>query len=597
MLHKLFEKTTALHKDKPALYLGSQVMTYEQLNSKSNQLAHELIKNGALCGDRVAILMDRSFEMIISILATLKSGCAYVPVDPEYPTSLIEYLIRDCSPETILTKSKITPHKQTYGTAKKVYVDEINETNICNPDLHINDNAMAYIIYTSGSGGDPKGVMVGHENVTGLLNAVCINFVPSDVWTLFHSISFDFSVWELFGAILSGGGLVIVPDDIRQNFRKFRRLLIESNVTVLNQTPSAFYSLQAEELKHDSNELSLKYIIFGGEKLNPVYLKEWRDRYQETKLINMYGITETTVHTTYKELKDEDLISNTSNIGQALPHLKIHLLDENLNPVPAGETGEIFIEGIGLAKGYINNPELTKKKFFKIKHISNNMLYRSGDFGRHLFNGDIEYVGREDNQVKIRGHRIELEEIETHINRCDGIMQSIVTAFDINETDKALKAFYVSDATIDFKKILDSLAAKLPHYMLPVSFTRVENFALTVNGKIDRKKVLDCLEVKTEDTSSHIAAFDNLTCTQKRIFQVIVSILNENFLENISIHSTLANCFDSITFIKVVVTLEVEFNFQFEDEMLIMTKFPIMKTLVEYVESKIISNCPLRQIH
>ena len=559
-------------------------MTYGQLNAKANQLANKIMEIGTPIGSNIAILMDRSLEMVISILAILKSGCAYVPIDSEYPKAIINYIINDSCSYLVLTDAYSDLENINYYNVKNIEEHDINTNN---PQLYIPDDALAYVIYTSGSTGSPKGVMIEHRNIINLFSSININFNSSDVWTLFHAISFDFSVWELFGALLTGGKLIIVPQNIRKNFREYRKLLIENNVTILNQTPSAFYSLQAEELKYKNKCLMLKHIVLGGEKLNPIYLKEWKEKYNETRIINMYGVTETTIHATYKEINENDINLNISNIGNALPHLKIHLLNNNLNHVVAGEIGEIFIEGSALARGYINNQTLTSNNFIDCCEISTCKLYRSGDLGRYLPNGNIEYIGRVDNQVKIRGHRIELEGIETHINKLEEIKQSIVIVREVNETDKTLALLYISEKEINKTTILNYLSEKIPLYMMPSLFVRVESFHLTLNGKIDRKKAEEHLKHVTNDPTSIVSEL-KLNNIQKKAFDIIIANIDVNVLNNglFNVDFPISGL-DSITYIKIIVALEDELSFEFDDEMLKLSSFSNIKLMLEYIESKI----------
>jgi len=582
MLHHLFEEVAAQHPQEIALCYSNEEMTYEQLNVRSNQLAHELVFNGVAPYTNVAILMDRSFDMVIAILAVLKAGAAYVPIDPNYPKDRIAFIVEDSSTKIVLTNLKDRAQASNYGVSQ-IHVKDIFQQDESNLNVNQSEDALAYIIYTSGSTGNPKGVMVEHRNVISLLNAVKFSFSSSDVWSLFHSISFDFSVWELFCSLLTGATLVIVPEEARKNFRLYRRLLIERKVTIANQTPSAFYSFQMEELKHPDKQLSLTTVFFGGEKLEPMRLKEWKKRYPLTQLINMYGITETTVHVTHKKLGSENILSDASNIGVALAHLKIHLLNDAFLPVSNEEIGEIFVEGAGLARGYVNNPELTKEKFVEHPAISKNKLYRSGDLGRYLPNGEIEYIGRTDNQIKIRGYRIELEEIESKLKQYEGI-QEVIVAAEAHGDSKVLIAFYTCEVDLDTTSISEFLLTKLPSYMVPSIFRRVEEFIKMGNGKVDRNRIFECKEFK--NTNSQLST-EGMSLLQKRILDIITTCFVEGS-GNITMSSEFSDVgLDSLTFIQVIVALEEAFDFEFDDEVLLITGFPTVRSMVEYVESKV----------
>ncbi|MFC2146114.1 amino acid adenylation domain-containing protein, partial [Acidobacteriota bacterium] len=313
------------------------------------------------------------------------------------------------------------------------------------------------------------------------------DFNENDVWTLFHSSCFDFSVWEMYGAILYGGKLVIVPKMLARDTEGFIKLLKKNQVTVLNQTPSAFYNLVNLELNNPRKELNTRYVIFGGEALAPAQLKEWNAAYPGTRLINMYGITETTVHVTFKEITQKEIKSNTGNIGQPIPTLRVYLIDKYFNPVPIGAAGELIVGGEGVARGYLNRPELTAEKFIEETRGLAPLIYRSGDLARWLPNGEMEYLGRLDHQVKIRGFRIELGEIENRLLRHDEIKETVVLAKENESGEKFLCAYIVSNNAIPVSELREYLSKELPEYMIPAYFVKMEEIPLTANGKVDRK--------------------------------------------------------------------------------------------------------------
>ena len=319
----------------------------------------------------MAICVDRSLEMIVGLLGILKAGGAYVPLDPTYPAERIEYMLEDAAPQVILTQTHLKaalPKTKAHVIALDAdwkQIDTQPQTNLKKSDQ--TPQSLAYLIYTSGSTGKPKGVMVEHRNVARLFSATedWYDFDDKDVWTLFHSFAFDFSVWEIWGALLYGGRLVIVPHDTTRNPTAFYRLLCEEGVTILNQTPSAFRQLIAAQAEEKAAH-QLRAVIFGGEALELSMLKPWvaRNGDQKPQLINMYGITETTVHVTYRPLTSEDIDHERgSPIGKAIPDLSIYLLDANKQPVPLGVAGEMYVGGAGVARGYLNRPELTAERF------------------------------------------------------------------------------------------------------------------------------------------------------------------------------------------------------------------------------------------
>jgi amino acid adenylation domain-containing protein len=370
-----------------------------------------------------------------------------------------------------------------------------------NPPGRAGPEDLAYVIYTSGSTGRPKGVLVSHGNVTRLLGATqpWFQFEGRDVWSLFHSPAFDFSVWEMWGALAHGGGLVVVPGWMTRSPDAFYQLLSREQVTVLNQTPSAFYQLlRVEEERGEKTldcicGLGLRLVIFGGEALDVNRLRPWFERHgdERPRLVNMYGITETTVHVTYRPLSRADLSQERgSPIGRPLPDLQLYLLDRHFEQVPVGVPGEIYVGGEGVSRGYLNHPALTAERF--IPHPfgkeAGARLYRTGDLARYLSNGDLVYLGRGDSQVKIRGYRIEVGEIEAVLGQHPGIREAVVVARQDGPGEQRLVAYVVPGrVTVPVNHQLRSfLKERLPDYMVPTSIVVLDALPLTPSGKVDR---------------------------------------------------------------------------------------------------------------
>ena len=356
-----------------------------------------------------------------------------------------------------------------------------------NPSVDVHPDQLAYCLYTSGSTGKPKGVLVEHLNVVRLLinDRLQFRFSAADVWTLFHAYSFDFSVWEMFGALLYGGRLVIVPPDCVKDPRRFAELLVNEKVTVLNQTPSAFYELMQEI---EDKSLGLRYVIFGGEALHPARVDRFLDAYPHVGLVNMYGITETTVHVTFKELSRSDIGADSPSVGVPIPTTTVYVMDEQQRLLPIGAVGEICVGGAGVARGYLNRPELTAERFVSNPYRPGERLYRSGDRGRRLSNGDVAYMGRLDNQVQVRGYRVELGEVETAIASHPAIQDVVVVAKEQAGTHR-LAAYYTlqknaAPPTLETLKV--HLRGLLPEYMIPAALISLEKLPLTSNGKVDR---------------------------------------------------------------------------------------------------------------
>jgi len=490
----LFEARVAETPASEALAAGEERLTYRDLNARANRLAHALRQKGVQRNDIVGLAVERNADVAIGILAILKAGAAYLPLDPDYPRDRLAFVIDDAKARLVLASSKVKASLQLEGAECLDIANAGNGFADRNPEVSSAPEDLAYVVYTSGSTGKPKGVLVTHANVVRLFTATdpWFAFGPPDVWTLFHSYAFDFSVWELWGALLYGGRLVIVPYSVSRNPAAFRKLLVDERVTILNQTPSAFRQLIQADLDEAPAAYALRQIIFGGEALQLKSLEPWIERYGDAKprLVNMYGITETTVHVTYRPITRADVEAGRGSvIGIPIPDLYIRLLDARGQPVPVGDPGEIWVGGAGVANGYLNRPELTTERFVTDPFDTSRSarLYRSGDLARKLPDGDLEYLGRIDSQVKIRGFRIELGEIEARLAECEGVSEVNVIAREDSPGDKRLVAYYAAGANVRPEALRARLLANLPEYMVPAAYVRLDRMPLTPNGKLDRK--------------------------------------------------------------------------------------------------------------
>ncbi|MDF2802807.1 MAG: amino acid adenylation domain protein [Anaerocolumna sp.] len=492
-IKEIFEEQVEKTPYNIAISFEGSELTYRELNSKANSIGRLLRDAGIKRDDIVAIMVERSPEMIIGALGVVKAGGAYLPLDPKFPRERIEYMLQDSNASVLLTTSILGAgidfhgHQINMDDDRNYVLNEENLTNVNEP------NDILYIIYTSGTTGRPKGVMIEHRNVVRLLfNDKCLfDFDEKDVWTMFHSFCFDFSVWEMYGALLYGGKLVVVSKIIAQDTRAYLKLLKTEKVTILNQTPTAFYSLIKEELQEEDSSLCLRYIIFGGEALKPMRLKEWKDRYQNTRLINMYGITETTVHVTYKEITDYEIQMNISNIGVPIPTLKTYIFDRDMKLLPIGVPGELCVGGAGVARGYLNRSELTADKFVYNPYNGEERIYKSGDLVRYLSSGEMEYLGRIDHQVKIRGFRIELGEIEKHLLNHDDVIDATVVHKEDQLGENCICAYFVSNFPVKIGELREYMTKELPDYMVPSYFMQVDMIPITSNGKVDRAALPD----------------------------------------------------------------------------------------------------------
>ncbi|MCG3470407.1 amino acid adenylation domain-containing protein [Xenorhabdus bovienii] len=510
-LQQQFEARAAAMPDNVALVFEGATLTYRQLNERANQLAfvirehYQQRHNQAMPADTlVALYLDRGLEMVISILAVLKAGGAYVPMSPEHPPERIQFILEDTQSPCVVTQQR---HLTTLSECTQVLIDQpaliaaddqavTAGWPVDNPVLVNGAADLAYVIYTSGTTGQPKGVLQTHHNAVRLFATTQgdYQFDQNDTWVLYHAYTFDFSVWELWGALIYGGRLIIPTVDCTKDFVSFTRLCSHQKVTVLNQTPGAFYAFIDASLSIGAKFPCLRYVIFGGDKLNPVQLKPWWDSYgdQSPTLVNMYGITETTVHVTYQKLIKDDAIT-ASCIGRPLNDMYAYVLNDSGHLVPIGAPGELYIGGAGLARGYLNRPELTAERFVvnpfataEDQARGYTRLYKTGDLVRWQPDGNLEYRGRNDFQVKIRGYRIELGEIESALASHPQVKQAVVIDHE-HEGHKALAAYLVTDGELPDDTLMTSLSARLPDYMVPASLTRIETVPLTLNGKLDRR--------------------------------------------------------------------------------------------------------------
>ncbi|WP_317847587.1 non-ribosomal peptide synthetase [Pseudomonas sp. HTZ2] len=503
-LHQRIERQAALRPAATAVVCEGERLSYGELNRRANRLAWHLRAQGVGPDVRVGIALPRSLEMLVGLLAILKAGGAYVPLDPEYPEERLAYLLEDSGTRLLISQAPLAVRLPQVEGLQTLLLDqagawlsEAPEHDL--PNLTDPDN-LAYVIYTSGSTGKPKGTLLPHANVLRLFQATqqWFGFDEHDVWTLFHSYAFDFSVWEIFGALLHGGTLVVVPYATSRSPQDFHRLLREEGVTVLNQTPSAFRPLiEVACAARDQGPLALRTVIFGGEALAVADLRPWFEAFgdRQPQLVNMYGITETTVHVSYRPLGWADLeSSNSSPLGEPIGDLSWYVLDSRLNPVAKGCVGELYVGGAGLARGYHQRADLTATRFVAdpFAERPGARLYRTGDLARYSADGSLEYIGRIDHQVKIRGFRIELGEIQRCLQQHPQVAQALVLVHEAGAS-KQLVGYLVAKAGVEAgsstfgQGLRDYLRGELPDYMVPAHLMVLDAWPLTSNGKLDRK--------------------------------------------------------------------------------------------------------------
>ncbi|AIL12648.1 hypothetical protein IM40_02505 [Candidatus Paracaedimonas acanthamoebae] len=545
---KIFEDQVSKYPHRNCLRFNGRTLTYSQLNERSNQLAHYLITKRANKGKLIAISLESSIELIIAMIAVMKTGAAYVPIDPSYPLDRIDSILKDANVELLLTNNSF---KDRYESYENIIItldgnnEEIEKQPLENLELSFSLDNTAYIIYTSGSTGLPKGSLISHKNVISLFRACehLFNFNKEDTFCLFHSFTFDLSVWEIWGALLYGRELVIVPTEIKKDTQAFLSFLEKEEVSILTQTPSSFDSLILANQSNFRKNLKLRHIILAGEKLEVSKLEWWWNAYHDKnqQLTNMYGISETTIYSTYLKLTKNHIDSRSpySPVGAPLDNTKIYILDDNLTPVPEGVIGEMYVGGDGVSDGYLNRPELTEQRFITDPFSSetgtdcnkSSKMYRSGDLARYCSTGTIEYLGRRDHQIKIRGFRVELGEIESLLN-LNMLIEKAAVICNTNAAGECSLIAYIkirdeakgekSNREL-FVNIKNYLIQKVPEYMVPTKFIQVDNFPLTVNGKIDRKKLPT---IQQQELIDAVASEEPKNKVEEEICKIWSEILN-----------------------------------------------------------------------
>ncbi|HEU4451768.1 MAG TPA: amino acid adenylation domain-containing protein, partial [Longimicrobium sp.] len=495
-----FARQAARTPDGVAVTCRGDALTYAALDARASRLARRLAREGAGPETRVALLLERSVDLVVALLAVLKTGAAYVPIDPAYPAERAAYMLDNSGARLVVTQESLGERVDGRGVpVLRVDADrsEIEREDDSPLAVEVDPESLAYVIYTSGSTGRPKGVGVTHANVHRLFTATdpWFGFGGDDVWTLFHSAAFDFSVWEIWGALLYGGRLVVVPFEVSRSPEDFHRLLVDEGVTVLNQTPSAFRQLiQADGASAERDRLALRWVVFGGEALEPATLRPWVERHGDRapRLINMYGITETTVHVTWRPITRAEVAGGAASvIGGAIPDLRLYVRDPRGSPQPVGVAGELYVAGAGVSRGYLGRPALTAERFVPdpFSGRPGGRLYRTGDLARWVAAGELEYLGRIDQQVKIRGFRIETGEIEAALLAHPAVREAAVVAREDAPGEKRLAAYLAlrEGMEADAAALRAHLKESLPEYMVPAAFVALDRLPLTSNGKLDRR--------------------------------------------------------------------------------------------------------------
>jgi amino acid adenylation domain-containing protein len=495
-LHSIFEEQAKSYPDNISLKFDQKEITYSTLNELSNQLANYLIFNGAKEGDIIKMFMDRSIDMIISILGILKCGAAYLPIDTKLPEERLDFLLHDTYSPICLSTSKNSNKIATVAPDQKIVCIDSDWTSILTyskeaPEINIQDSNIAVVLYTSGSTGFPKGVLLSHRSLANRIiwDREFYNHTSDDIILQHASYTFDFSVLEIFMALANGGKLILARAEFEYESFYLIDLIQQEQITKMGSGPSL---IKAYIKFSDFEKCStLKQVFLGGEILDAGLQNDFF-RKSSAELINIYGPTETSISvlnwTCKRNSKD-----NIVPIGFPVANMQIYLLDENMEKVPDGEIGEIFISGVGVGSGYHNRPDLTAKVFLPDPFASDesSTMYKSGDLGKKLANGAIQFCGRKDFQIKIRGLRVELQEIEYHLSSHYSINNCVVSGINYNGNETKLIAYMVAEPNqkVKIDEIKTYLLSKLPDYMVPSLFIQLDKFPLSPNGKIDRKSL------------------------------------------------------------------------------------------------------------
>ncbi|MEV0251520.1 non-ribosomal peptide synthetase [Nocardia sp. NPDC050712] len=489
----VFRARVRENPDAVAVSMNGQELTYQELDSRSDRLARALAAAGVGAGDHVGVCLERSLDLVLCLLAVVKAGAAYVPLDPDYPAGRLTYIADNADLAVAVADADVADI-----FARVLTLDELEaaatDSSSTLESVSTEATDTAYIIYTSGSTGRPKGVAVSHANVVGLIDATADDFGlrATDTWTMFHSAAFDFSVWEIWGCLLTGARLVVVPYWVSRSPVEFLGLLEKNRVSVLSQTPSAFAQL-INAAAERSTALSTRLVILGGEPLDTRMVLRWFDIRPETtcRVVNMYGITETTVHVTAHTVTRRAAVAGSRSVGRPLPGWHVYVMDRAGRPLPFDVPGEIWVGGVGVSKGYVNATGDEGARF-AADPFADGVVYRSGDWGQLTADGQLVHRGRIDSQVKVRGFRIELEEIRS-VLLADPVVRAAAVVVRHNDIEDAatarIDAYAVLRGAGDAGTLRRNLSERLPTYMMPATISVLDELPLTVNGKVDTARL------------------------------------------------------------------------------------------------------------
>jgi amino acid adenylation domain-containing protein len=493
LLHERLADVVGKRADAVAVAADGALLTYGELGRRSDRVAAALMARGVGSEDRVALLADRTIDLVVAMVAIVKAGASYLPLDSSHPVERLTWILDDANVSFVLSDLDVAEALHRDVIALRPIIRGVDAGPAVLARLPTAAGSSAYVIYTSGSTGTPKGVVVEHRNVLRLVDSGFETFAWStdDVWTVFHSAAFDFSVWEIWMPLLAGAKTVMIPRPV--STRQYLEIVKRERVTVVNQTPSSLYAMVDEDRAALFGPgASVRYIVTGGEALDCARAQRWlvSEPASTGAIVNMYGITETTVHVTHGRVDRElQSVDEASYIGTELPHLRTHVLDSVLEPTPEGVRGELYVAGDGLARGYLHRAGLTAERFVANPYgPAGSRMYRTGDVGRWRVDGALEYVGRVDEQVKIRGFRVEPAEAEAALRRCAGVAQAAVVARSDDKGERRLIGYVLAapGQTLDATQLRETVRAALPDYLVPAAVVVCEVWPRTANGKLDR---------------------------------------------------------------------------------------------------------------
>lgn len=583
-IYQYLTEYSNLQPYKTALKIQEETVNYSELYRMVSSFADGIFRTGVKAGDMIAVIMDNSINMVVVMLAILCNRCVVLPIESELPSERIKMIIEDAKPKIAFCDSNLTQDKLKKLDYQSVIINAIPKDYITTTDLvqifgSIQSDDGAFCMFTSGTTGAPKGVILTYKGILNHIQAKVdlLNLNHEKKMCLSFSTSFVASIWQILTPIMLGAQLVLYHKDLVKKPYRFFKQLQKDTIDFVCITPHTLRGY-LEYIKHGRAKLpleNLKSIILTGEKADASLVKDFYNEYGNIEIINAYGQTECSDDTFHYRIPRSIDTCNVP-IGKPIPNMFGYVLDENFNPVASGSEGELFISGTGVAEGYFNNEELSALKFIKLPHIEG-YLYRTGDIVIEDDNQLVTYIGRKDNQIKIRGYRIQLEEVENTINQFPNISQAIAKESELNGT-KIIEAVYTGSVNISVDDLKGYLRSYLPDYMIPARFTQIQSFEYTQNGKINRKK-----NYSSADNIDKAQTASSLNVVQKEIYDNIRSVLNSE----ISLDTSLsAEGIDSISFVSIVVSLEESFDFEFDDDKTLTEAFPTILDLIKYVEAK-----------